>query len=90
MPKFLFVQPAINRPIAPPAIKGTSVSINTRARGVYVNSQSIHRSHNLFINSPRLEGFLLPTARDSLPEAHQFSLSQARRRQELEPHLYQP
>ena len=50
MAESFFVEPAVNGSIAAPAIENSGVRVDARAGGVHVDPQSIHRSHELFIN----------------------------------------
>lgn len=54
MAESFFVEPAVDGPIAAPAVENSSVRVDARAGRVHVDSQSIHRSHSLFITPIRL------------------------------------
>ena len=54
MAESFFVEPAVNGPVAAPAVENSSVRVDARAGGVHVDSQSIHRSHSLFITPIKL------------------------------------
>src|SRR5713101_6659745 len=49
MAECFFVEPAVNGPVPAPAVEDSRVRVDARAGGVHVDSQSIHRSHRLFI-----------------------------------------
>src|SRR3989442_11170224 len=93
MAESFFVEPAINGPITAPAVENSSVRVDSRAGGLHVDSQSIHRSHSLLINPlSNSQAMLRQTSRPGFSSAAvcHFSLYRPRRRWGFAPHLYQP
>src|SRR5437016_6148281 len=95
MAESFFVEPAVNGPVAAPAVENSSVRVDARAGGVHVDSQSIHRSHSLFITPIKLASNPVNDPNIAAPlffirSRVSIQFRSVRQRRGFAPHLYQP